>query len=332
MDHIPAAMDRHFDVLRFHADGGLLVGASSLTGRYWLGSLWFYGTPEVAPDVESCSAGLQLEAGLCDAAWVNNNRILLALDTGGVALWELQDNCKTFTMLHSACEHDHITSSVSVNADVSQFVSTSHDKGIKVWNADLESLHTYRGHFDVVSDAEFHPTEPSLFLSCSQDGRTLVWDTRKSKPASMLGGSTHGLAPTCVSWQPSAPKMFCVGDEGGHVVVRDLRMVVEKTVSSRPHTRRITSLAFSIQQPSLLASTSEDCTVAVISLGAVDSSPVLYSSTGHCDYVSGCAWHSKEAVWTCGWDGQVLQHTVDNAVPNGKPNVQINGELEQEQA
>ena len=58
------------------------MGASSLTGRYWLGSLWYYTNPERAPDVDKCTAGVQLEAGLRDASWVDVQRVLVGLDTG----------------------------------------------------------------------------------------------------------------------------------------------------------------------------------------------------------------------------------------------------------
>jgi methylosome protein 50 len=64
------------------SDGGILLGASSLTGRYWYGSLWYYQNPQLAPDVEKCTAGVQLEAGLNDACWVDDTRVLVGLDTG----------------------------------------------------------------------------------------------------------------------------------------------------------------------------------------------------------------------------------------------------------
>ena len=70
------------------SDGGILLGASSLTGRYWLGSLWYYQQPEAAPDVEKCTAGVQLEAGLSDARWVDNTKVLVGLDTGRQTLVE----------------------------------------------------------------------------------------------------------------------------------------------------------------------------------------------------------------------------------------------------
>ena len=63
-------------------EGGVLLGASSLTGRYWLGSLWYYQNPGAAPDVEKCTAGVQLEAGLSDVRWVLNSKVFVGLDTG----------------------------------------------------------------------------------------------------------------------------------------------------------------------------------------------------------------------------------------------------------
>ena len=64
------------------SEKGILLGASSLTGRYWYGSLWYYENPEDAPDVEKCTAGVQLEAGLGDACWVGSNKALVGMDTG----------------------------------------------------------------------------------------------------------------------------------------------------------------------------------------------------------------------------------------------------------
>lgn len=59
-----------------------MLGASSLTGRYWYGSLWFYEIAAHGPDVEKCTAGVQLEAGIDDAIWIDQDKTLIGLDTG----------------------------------------------------------------------------------------------------------------------------------------------------------------------------------------------------------------------------------------------------------
>ena len=63
----------------------------------------------------------------CATAPLNADHFFFLRCSGGVTLWELQDENKMFGMITSACEHDHMTSSVSVNSDASQFVSGSYD-------------------------------------------------------------------------------------------------------------------------------------------------------------------------------------------------------------
>ncbi|CAG5116879.1 unnamed protein product, partial [Candidula unifasciata] len=124
----PLAMDKQLDVLRCHADGGLLLGASCMTGRYWLGSLWFYQTPEAAPNVDKCTAGVQLEAGICDCEWIDRTHIIVGLDTGGIAVWNLEDDYHTFVLSHAAAGHDDVVTSVSVVCDKTKAASSGIDR------------------------------------------------------------------------------------------------------------------------------------------------------------------------------------------------------------
>ena len=66
----------------FVADDELLVGASSLSGRYWFGSLHYYGSVGGAVNNEKYSAAVQLQSGLSDALWVDACHVLVGLDTG----------------------------------------------------------------------------------------------------------------------------------------------------------------------------------------------------------------------------------------------------------
>lgn len=314
MDQTPAAMDRHLEVIQCHPEGGVLLGASSLTGRYWLGSLWYYQNPEAAPDVEKCTAGVQLEAGLSDAKWVLNSKVFVGLDTGGVALWELTDNFNTFIQQHSCTEHDDLVSSVCVCVGSKRALSASHDRSVKVWDLEsLKSLHTYTAHSGAIRSIDSHPSEPDIFLSTSQDGSILMWDLRKQKPVTKIDTSPLEDLPTCITWQPGQGHVFGVGSEAGQVVVKDKRAAVCSTVSYTPHRRAVKRLQFSPIRTSVLASISEDCSVAVTCINEEMASQI-YSNNAHRDFVQGVSWSADNRLYTCGWDGRVFTHTLTEPV------------------
>jgi methylosome protein 50 len=329
----PRAMDRQLDVLRCHADGGLLLGASCLTGRYWLGSLWFYQTPETAPNADKWTAGVQLEAGICDAEWVDTTHVVVGLDTGGIALWKLEDDYRTFVLSQAAAGHDGLVTRVSVVCDKTKAVSGSHDRCIKLWDLSNTSLiYVAQAHSDLVSCVDCHPSEPEMFVSCGQDGRILVWDKRKPKHASILNKTPLLHTPTCVKWQPGGVHKMAVGSESGQIAILDTRMGVDNYLTSNPHTRSVYSLQFCATRPSLLASISEDCTTVVTTVDE-DGLIEAYRDITHQDFVHGLAWSSESQLYTCGWDARVLSHNLTSrtATVMGDPaheRIQINGNVD----
>ncbi|KAL0149791.1 hypothetical protein M9458_054839, partial [Cirrhinus mrigala] len=118
-------------------------------------------------------------------------------------------------------------------------------------------------HSQPVSSVSCSPVDESLFLSCAQDGRLLLWDRRKPKPASRLDVVSPSCSPTAVVWHPHQSSTIAYGDELGRVTVRDLQ-TSDGVRTINAHSRRVSRLTFSSESSPLLASISDDCSVAVV--------------------------------------------------------------------
>ncbi|XP_010532887.1 PREDICTED: transcriptional corepressor LEUNIG_HOMOLOG-like isoform X2 [Tarenaya hassleriana] len=112
-----------------------------------------------------------------------------------VVLWDMD----TLQRENTAEEHKMVITDVRFRPNSSQFVTTSVDKTVRLWDAANPnfSLQAYTSHSSPVVSLDFHPTKTDLFCFCDNDNEIRYWSI---DPFSCTRISKGGMAQ--VRFQP----------------------------------------------------------------------------------------------------------------------------------
>jgi len=72
------------------ADGSFALASSALTGQIWDGSLWvFQSLAEYRACPNLFLTNTRVSAGMSDAIWLDQTRLLIASDSGELEVWSV---------------------------------------------------------------------------------------------------------------------------------------------------------------------------------------------------------------------------------------------------
>ena len=74
---VPSQLERHLEFMSFNSNGHMVLGCSNLTGRYWIGSIWYFRSPSEAPAVEKALTGVDFGNGIVDGFFVDDKNVSL---------------------------------------------------------------------------------------------------------------------------------------------------------------------------------------------------------------------------------------------------------------
>ncbi|XP_012287432.1 methylosome protein 50 [Orussus abietinus] len=310
----PPITDKYLQCILIYNDESALIGASSMTDRYWRGTVWFCNA---VSDVERSKSfvALKTESGVTDAAYLGQrNKFIIGEDSGSAQIVEfvkdVETNSQELRVIESVCLHDDTLTTMSVFFDNANMVTGAVDCCIKVLDlVELIPLHTYYyAHKELVTCVNAKPKSTTVFASTSLDNECLMWDVRHYKPAQSIF-ENDDCSLTSVAWDPCDEHICAVGTLDGNIILLDTRKPKASLEHQSVFPRGIHKLLFHPEKPHRLAGCCDDSIVKICDTSK--ELAIVYKDDRHADFVRGLAWHNKDLI-TCSWDDTVLRHVWDS--------------------
>ncbi|XP_057342023.1 methylosome protein 50-like [Microplitis mediator] len=309
----PPVPDKHIQFIAVN-DDKTIVGASSLTDRYWSGTVWYFNGP-TNYDKNDAYAVTRTESGVCDAVFLDNYKFLIAEDSGVLQVLEVVKAPETLAPVLQCsgyvCQHDDSITSLAVFDNKTHFVTSSMDCCIKVWQiSDLLAEYSFlNAHTNSITCVDVMPKNDWIFGSTSLDCQAFIWDLRQSKPATCLH-KKEGNGLTALTWDKNNENIVAIGSQSGSVTLIDIRSPDNVICETQIFLRPVHRLKYHPEKNSWLAGCCDDTVVKV--LDPTKHLSLVYQDDRHKDFVRGLAWLQDELL-TCSWDDTILKHTVLSA-------------------
>ncbi|KAG8039889.1 hypothetical protein G9C98_000618 [Cotesia typhae] len=267
----PPVLSKHLQFVAVN-DDKTIVGASSLTDRYWSGTVWYFNGA-TSLNRKDAYAVTRTESTICDAAFLDDKKFLVTEDSGVLQVLEVVKAPETLTpgiqCTGYVCQHDDSITSTITCVDVM-------------------------------------PKNDWIFGSTSLDCEAILWDLRQPKPSSCLH-KKEGNGLTSLAWDKTNENNVAIGSQSGSVSLIDIRSPDTVICEITAFPRQVHRLRYHPEKNNWLAGCCDDTTVKV--LDPTQHLSLIYQDLRHKDFVRGLAWR-KDELLTCSWDDTILNHEI----------------------
>jgi WD40 repeat protein len=139
----------------------------------------------------------------------NENRVITGGKTGDICVWQL--NAKSRNLVKTLKEHHQEVTQIRYASDGSEFVSSSHDGSVILWDATkLTSRQRFLAQ-TFFNGAALH-AETGILVTVSSDKRIVFWDGFNTNTIRELEASINGM-PTSIDLAPDGTLFVTGGDD-----------------------------------------------------------------------------------------------------------------------